>query len=73
MKRNKFRRTVNDQLISQVDDEVADDDSDEIAISKDTADYYERRWISRIKEQRGDFWIAVGLYLILSSVAFVVL
>ena len=73
MKRNKFRRTVNDQPIGQVEDEMTDDDLHDIAVSKASADYYERSWKSRIKDQQQDIWIAVGLYLILSSFAFVVL
>jgi len=73
MKRNKFRRTVNDQLISQVENEVDDDELYDDALSKASADYYERSWKSRIKDQQQDIWIAIGLYLILSSVAFVVL
>lgn len=73
MKRSKFRRTVNDQPIGQVEDEMTDDDLRDIAVSKASADYYERSWKSRIKDQQQDIWIAVGLYLILSSVAFMVL
>jgi len=73
MKRNKFRRTVNDQLISQVENEVDDDELYDDALSKASADYYERSWKSRIKDQQQDIWIAIGLYLILSGVAFVVL
>ena len=73
MKRKKFRRTVNDQLVSQIEDEFAADDLYDSAMQKASADYYERRWKSRIKEQQGNLWIAIGLYLIISSVAFVVL
>jgi len=73
MKRNEFRRTSKDQQISQAEDQIADDELYDDAISKATADYYERSWKSRIKDRQLDIWIAVGLYLILSSVAFVVL
>ena len=38
-----------------------------------SADYYERRWRNRIKSHQGDRWIAIGLYLLLISVAFVAL
>ena len=71
MKRNKFRRTSKNQQISRVEDQIADDELYDDAISKATADYYERSWQSRIKEL--DIWIAIGLYLVMSSVAFVVL
>lgn len=73
MKRNKFRRTSRDQQISQEENQIADGELYDDAISKATADYYERSWRNRIKERQLDIWIAVGLYLILSSVAFVVL
>lgn len=35
--------------------------------------YYERRSRIRMKWHKGDSWIAVGLYLVLVSVAFVIL
>ena len=73
MKRNSLRRTVNDQQISPVEDETADDEQYDEAISKVTANYYERTWKSRIKARQLDIWIAVALYLVLSSVALVVL
>jgi len=73
MLRNKFKRTVNDQLISQVEDKIADDDLHDDALSKSSADYYERSRKSRIKDQQLNFWIAVGLYLVLSSIGFVLL
>jgi len=64
---------VNDQQISPVEDENADDEQYDEAIAKASADYYERSWKRRIKEQQLDIWIGVGLYLVLSSVALVVL
>jgi len=73
MKRNSFRRTVNDQQIRPVEVEITDDEQYDDAISKASADYYERRWKSRIKDRQLDIWIAVGLYLVLSSAALVVL
>ena len=73
MKRKKLRRTGNDQRTSQVEVEVESGNLEEIALQQASADYYERRWRNRIKDQKGNFWIAIGLYLILSSVAFVVL
>jgi hypothetical protein len=73
MKRNKFRQTSKDQQISQAEDQIADGELYDDAISTSTVDYYERSWNSRIKDRQLDIWIAVGLYLILSSVAFVAL
>ena len=73
MKRNEFRRTGNDQLTSQTENELANDKLDEIALQKASANYYEQRWRNRIKDRQGDWWIAIGLYLIFASVAFVVL
>ncbi len=72
MKRNKLKRNPNDQQISPVEDEIADDEQYVDAISKASADYYEQSWKSRIKDRQLDIWIAVGLYLVLSSVALVV-
>ena len=73
MKRNKFKRTSNDQQISQVENQIADDELYDDALSKASADYYERIWKRRINDRQLDIWIAVGLYLVLPSVAFVVL
>ena len=67
---------MNDQLISQVEGEIADDDLYDDALGKASADYYERSWKRRIENQqleRLDIWIAATVYLLLSSVAFVVL
>ena len=71
MKRKKSRRTGNDQLTSQVEGDV-DGELHDDAISKASADYYEQSWKRRIKDRQLDIWIAVGLYLVLSSVAVVV-
>jgi len=73
MKRKKLRRTGNEQLASQAEDEVESDDLDAIAFQQASADYYRRRSRNRVNDHKGDFWIAIGLYLILSSVAFAVL
>ena len=73
MKRNKFRQTSKDQQISQAEDQIADGELSDDAISAATVDYYERSWKRRIKDRQLDIGIAVGLFLILSSVAFVAL
>ena len=63
---------MNDQLISQVEDEIADDDLYDDALSKASAAFYERRRKMWTEFHQGDWWIAVAAYLVLSSVAFVV-
>ena len=65
MKRDEFRQSSEDQIS---DGELFDD-----ALGKASADYYDRSWKNRLKIQKPDIWIAVGLYLVLSSVAFVLL
>lgn len=71
MKRYEFGQTVNDELVSQIEEEAANDNFDEI-MQKASADYYERRWKYQAKDHKADWCIAVGLYLILAGVAFVV-
>lgn len=64
MKRDKFKLTSEDQISG---DTMYDD-----ALAKASAEYYERRSVYRINFRAHEMWIAVALYLILSSVAFVV-
>ena len=73
MKRNKFKPTPEDQQISPADDQISDDELYDDALDKASADCYERVAKTRIKVQAQDILIAVALYLVLSSVAFVVL
>jgi len=73
MNRNQCRQTSEDQLVNQVEDQISDDELYDDAIGKASANYYDRISKNRIKIQQLDVWIAVGLYLILSSVAFVFL
>ena len=75
MKRNVLTDSVIDQPISRDDDEAANDNFNETDLQafEASSDYYERRSRNRIKLHQGDWWIAVGLYLILLGVAFVVL
>jgi len=65
MNREEFHQTSVDQI-------VVDENSDD-TLTRVSADYYDRSWINKIKIERHDVWIAVGLYLVLSSVAFVIL
>ena len=65
MKRNKFKPTPEDQIS---DDELYDG-----ALDKASADYYERRAKDMIMFRVQEMWIAIAVYLALSSVAFVVL
>jgi hypothetical protein len=71
MNKNDLNQIGDEQPAVRVEDEFAGDNS-ETAMFKATADYYERRWHGKFKDHQRDFWVAVGLYLVLSSVAFVV-
>ena len=73
MKRKKLRQTWNDQLTSQVGNKVATDDLYETDLERASPAYYERRRKMWTKFNEGDWWIAVAVYLVLSSVALVVL
>lgn len=73
MKIKSFRRSSEDQRARQADDQVSDDESYNDAIDKDTADYYERSRENKIRFRRLDIWIAVGLYLVSSSIALALL
>lgn len=73
MKRKKSKPIGNDSPANLVASEAGKDELANAALQKASADYYERRWKNRIKEHRSDFWIVLGLYLIISSVAVVIL
>jgi len=73
MNHNEIGQTMSEQLINQVEDEVANDNFDEIDLQKASASCYERRGRYRIKSQKADIFIVVGLYLILINVAIVIL
>jgi len=78
MKHNELKEFVIDQAIDQVEDEVANDnlhgtDLRQSETSAASADYYERCWKGRIEFHHTPWWIAIGVYLLLISVAFVVL
>ena len=80
MKHEKVRRTGSDLLTSHsdlltghVEDKAANDDHFETDLEKDSAVYFERRRKIWAKFDQGDWWIAVSVYLIFSSVAFMVL
>ena len=78
MKRKKLRGSAHYQAIDQVEDEVANDnlhgtDLRQAETSAASADYYERCWKGRIEFHQPPWWIAIGVYLILISVAFAAL
>ena len=73
MKRDSHGRTVSNRQSSQVEDAIVGIERYDEAISNASADYYERRSKSRMNDRQLNIWIAVGLYLILSGVALVVL
>lgn len=72
MNHKKLGRTMNVQRINQVEDEAADDNFEEI-LQKASASRYERQWKYRIKSQKADLLIVVGLYMILINVTIFVL
>lgn len=74
MKRNPFRESASDQPARQVEGEAANSRRNDTDMQdyESSADEYERRWRQRIKHDRRDWWIAVAAYLLLASVAFVV-
>ena len=73
MKREKLRRTGKHQPTRHVEDWAAKDDPYETDLERLSALHYERRGRMWGKFNRGDWWVAVGVYLILSSVAFVIM
>lgn len=80
MKRETVTRTEDEMLTDQSDlitshlnEEAANDDLCENGLERDSSASYERRRKMWAEFNQGDWWIALGLYLILSSVAFVVL
>ncbi len=48
-------------------------DTGESTLEQASADFYGRREKIQTKITQGDFWIAIGLYLTMASVAFVIL
>jgi hypothetical protein len=71
--RNEPRQIVNDRLVNQVEGLNAGDNLNESALDKASADYYEHRRIHPAKNRQFNWWIAVGLYLLLTSIAFTIL
>jgi hypothetical protein len=72
MKRDKFGRTAEYRGSGSTDDTRRGVEFDAY-MQKVSTEYYERSWRDAVKERKADIWIAIGLYLILTSVAFVVL
>ena len=75
MKRDQFRDPASDQPASLVAGAAAKNrrtDTD-MQVYESSAEVYERRWRRKFKHDRRDCWIAVAAYLLLASVAFVVL
>ena len=73
MRQIQCKRSVSDQRPSQVADDADRADSEEAALHKASADWYERRWRARIKNQQTNLWVVGGVYLILASMAYVVI
>ena len=75
MKRDQFREPASNQPASHVEGEIAKKRRNDTDLQdyESSADVYERRWRQKIKHDHRDWWIAVVAYLLLASVAFVVL
>ena len=75
MRRDELREPASNQAASQVEGEAANDRLNDMDMQnyESSADVYERRWRQKIKHDRRDWWIAAAAYLLLASVAFVVL
>lgn len=73
MSRLKLKQGVNDDQDSQVDDAVDYDDREEALLQQASADLYERRWRTRTKNHQANLWVVGAVYLILASIAFVVI
>lgn len=73
MKRNRFRRSVKDRLISPVEDQTTDEHLGETGSYEVSASYFEGLGRYKTKFRKEEILIVVGLYLLLASVAFVVL
>ncbi len=71
MQRIESSPTVKDHSTGPVNHEFGDDSDDDVALQQASARHYERRQKLWADFYRGDWWIAIGLYLIISSVAFV--
>jgi hypothetical protein len=63
MKRDNLKNSVDSQRVDGAD----------LQEFEASSEYYERRSRIRFKWQQGDWWIAIGLYLVLVGVALVVL
>lgn len=73
MKRRKLTKTENDRQANQAEGEAEANNRAEMGLQQATVDYYEGRWRDRIKDRWIDITVAIGLYMLIASVAFVVL
>ena len=72
MKREELRQTGNSLLIDEIGFEAGNDDLYETDLERASADDYEQRRRIWARLNKGDWGIAVAVYLFLASVAFVV-
>jgi len=70
VKHSALKVCNNEQALGQDGDSELDQSS---PLVSDAARYYERRSRIGIKLARGDWWIAIGVYLILIGIGIVVL
>ena len=73
MKHGKSKRTENDEPTGGAEDYAANDGRYETDSERASSACYERRRKMWAEFNQGDSWFAVAVYLILSSVAFVIL
>jgi len=75
MKCNQLRVSANEQPASRVANVAANDSLNEtdMQVYEASAEIYERRWKHKFQFDRRDCWIAVAVYLLVASFAFIVL
>ena len=70
MESKSAQEAIDTGTLDVANDEFSDYDARQYQVS---SDFYGRRSKIWSKIRRGDLWIALGLYLLLSGVAFVIL
>jgi len=75
MKRDESRESAKNQSANHVEDETTSDNLQDTDVKsyESSAEFYERRWRQKNKYDPRDWWIAVAVYMLLASVAFVIL
>ena len=71
MKGSKLKGSVKRRRTRMVDNDEFDASNSQQHWA--TADYFEQRSKVWVKLSKGDVWIAIGIYLVMASIAFVVI